>query len=438
MPGPVDIRGGLNRAAIPSGRTVGILRFVQGEPPDDFGGHASDGLPGDGADEDGPIRGWVSPDDRLWLHPSERAWGGPGTRLAPVSDRQAGGRWVVGGMATCVALAVLAVVIVLTTTDDSLNSSARAISVASGVPTTEVGVRQLIDVRRMTALATSAQDSTVGLLVERGSGTSMGTAVVAQAGGIIVTIQPVVAGARSITVVEPDGTRQAAVSVGTDPTTGIAVLRIADELTAADFAEADPAAGAMVVALAIEPRSARQLVPAARVYAGTVTYAGIATGTWQGTGLDVTGVAAPMPASDLGSPLIDSSGTITGILDAVVGTGSQRTSVFLPAELVRDVVAQIVNHGSVIHGNLGLSATDARNVDGVGSGARVQTVASESAAAQAGLRSGDVVVGVDGQAVTSAADLSTRLYGEPPGTELRCSVERGGVLLHPSIILTQE
>lgn len=341
-------------------------------------------------------------------------------------------------MATCIALSVLAVVMVLTTTDDTLNSSARAITLTSGVPTTESGLRQLIDTRRMAALAASAQDSTVALLVERGSGMSMGTAVVAQAGGIVVTIQPVVAGARSITVVEPDGTRQAAVSVGSDPITGIAVLRIADELTAADFTEADPGAGAKVVAMAIEPRSAKQQVPTARMYAGTVTYAGIATGTWQGTGLSVTGVAAPMPASDLGSPLIDSSGTITGILDAVIGSGSQRTSVFLPAELVRDVVAQIVSHGSVIHGNLGLSATDAPKVGGVGSGARVETVASESAAAQAGLRSGDVVVGVDGQAVSSAADLSTRIYGEPPGTEMRYSVERDGVLLHPSIILTQE
>ena len=341
-------------------------------------------------------------------------------------------------MATCIALTVLAVVMVLNTTDESLDSSARAITGVSGVPTTEVGLRQLLDTRRMMALATSAHESTVALLVDRDSGPSMGTAVVAQAGGFIVTLQPAVEGARSITVVEPDGTRQAAVPVGTDSTSGIAVLRIADELTAADLTDEGPATGAMVVAMAIEPRSARQLVPTARLYAGTVDYAAIASGTWKGTGLSVIGVAAPIPTSDLGSPLIESSGSIAGILAAVVGSGSQRTSVFLPAELVRDVVAQIASHGSVIHGNLGLSATDSPRVFGVGSGARVQAVGSDSAAARAGLRSGDVVVGVDGQGVDSAADLATRIYGEPPGTEMRFSVERGGVVLHPMIILTQD
>jgi S1-C subfamily serine protease len=437
VPGPFDIRGVLERAAIPSDRTVGILYSVQGDPPQDLGGHPADGPGDDGTNEDGPIRGWVSPDDRLWLHPSERAQGGPSTELTPVPDRLAGGRWVAGGMAACLALTILAVVMVLTTTDDALNPSAPAMPLESGVPTTEVGLSQLIDMRRMTALATSAHDSTVALLVDRGSSTSMGTGVVAEAGGIIVTLQPVVVGARSITVVEPDGTRLAAVFVGTDTTTGIAVLRIADELTAAEFTEGDPATGAMVVAMAMEPRSSSHLDPIARLYAGTVKYAGIATGTWQGTGLCVTGVAAPMLATELGSPLIDSSGNITGILDAVVGSGSQRTSVFLPAHLVHEVVAQIVNHGSVIHSDLGLSATEAPTVSGVGSGARVQSVTSDSSAAQAGLQSGDVVIGIDGQTVDSAAELSTRIYAEPPGTELRFTVERGGVKIHPLVILAQ-
>jgi putative serine protease PepD len=340
-------------------------------------------------------------------------------------------------MAACVAFTMLAVAMVLTTTDDAVTTSAPAMTWVSGVPTTEVGLHQLIDLRQMTALATSAHDSTVALLVDRGSGISMGSGVVAEAGGIIVTLQPVVAGARSITVVEPDGTRLAADFVGTDATTGIAVLRIADELMAADFTEGDPSTGAMVVAMAMEPRSPSHLEPIARLYAGTVTYAASATGTWQVTGLCVTGVATPMPATDLGSPLIDSTGTITGILRAVVGLGSQRTSVFLPAELVRDVVAQIVNHGSVVHGDLGLSASDAPTVSGVGNGARVQSVTSGSAAAQAGLQSGDVVFGIDGQTVSSAAGLSTRIYGEPPGTELRFAVDRGGVKLFPLVVLSR-
>ncbi|HEY5108732.1 MAG TPA: PDZ domain-containing protein, partial [Acidimicrobiales bacterium] len=349
-----------------------------------------------------------------------------------------GGRWVAGGMAACVALTMVAVAMVLATTDSTRDTAVPAVTWVSGVPTTEAGLSQLTDVRRMTAVATPAHDSTVALLVARASGTSMGTGVVAEAGGIIVTLQPVVAGARSITVVEPDGTRQTAALVGADATTGITVLRIADGLTVADFTDGDPATGSMVVAVAMEPRSSGRLVPTARLYAGTVQYAGVSTGTWQGTGFCSTGVAASMPAADLGSPLVNGSGAVTGILDAVVGAGSQRTSVFLPAELVRDVVAQIVSHGSVAHGALGLGVTDAPTVAGVGGGARVESVVSGGAAAQAGFRAGDVVVGIDGQVVNSVAELSTRIYGEPPGTELRFAIERGGSTLHPMVVLGQE
>lgn len=436
-PGPFDIRVVLARAAIHLDRTVGILRFVQEDPPEDVGGHLADGPGDDGREDDGPMRGWVPPDDRLWLHPSERAHAGPSPRPAPAPDRMAGGRLVAGGMAACVALTLVAVVMVLTTTDDALRSSAPDAPWVSGVPTTEVGLSQMTDVRQMMGMVTMAHDSTVALLVDRGSGMTMGTGVVAEAGGIIVTLQPVVAGARSITAVEPDGTRLAAVLVGTDTTTQLAVLHIADELTAADFTEGDPSTGAMVVAMAMEPRSPGNFVPTTRLYAGAVRYAGISTGTWLGTGLCVTGVAAPMPPTDLGSPLIDSSGTVAGILDAVVGSGSQRTSIFLPAELVRDVVAQIVSHGSVIHGSLGLGAADVPTAAGPVGGARVESVTTGSAAAQAGLQSGDVVIGIDNQTINSVAELSTRIYGEPPETELRFTIERGGIKLHPIVILGQ-
>ena len=435
MAGPFDIKGVLARAAIPSDPTVGILRSVQGDPPEDFGAHHAGGPADDGPDDDGPMRGWVSPDDRLWLHPSERAQAGPGSRLTPVPDRLTGGRWVVGGMAACVALTLAAVAMVMATTDDSLPASPPAVSWGSGVPTTELGLSQMTDLRQMPDLMRAVHDSTVALLVDRGSGRTIGTGVVAEAGGVIVTLQPVVAGARSITVVEPDGTRLAAVLVGTDTTTELAVLRIADELSAADFTEIHPATGAMVGSVAMEPRPSGHLVPTARLYAGTVQYTGVATGTWHGTGLCVTRVSTPMRATDLGSPLIDSSGTIAGILNAVVGSGSQRTSDFLPAELVRDVVAQIINHGSVIHGTLGLSAADVPTGAGAGGGTQIESVTSDGAAAQAGLQPGDVVIGIEGQIVNSVAELSTRIYGEPPDTELRFTVERGGITLHAVVIL---
>ena len=183
--------------------------------------------------------------------------------------------------------------------------------------------------------------------------------------------------------------------------------------------------------MSMEPRAEGHEDPATRLYAGTVLYAGVG----QDDGFCATGVAAPMSSADIGSPLVDDSGAVVGVLDAVIGTGSQRTSVFLPAELIRDVVAQIVSHGSVDHGTLGVQLTDA-SVSGVG-GALLASVDSYGAAADAGLRVGDVVVGVDGEEIRSVAELSTRIYGDPPGSEVRFTVIRDGYTLNTTVVLDQ-
>ncbi len=338
-------------------------------------------------------------------------------------------------MAACLVVTMVVAVVVLTA-DATREVAAPPATWVSGVPTTEANLSQLTGVQRMTSVATPVHDSTVALLVDRASGTTTATGVVAEAGGIIVALRPVVAGARSITVVEPDGTRQKAMNVGTDATTGITVLRITDDLPAADMTDGDPATGSVVVAMAMESRGPTHESPAFRLYAGTVMFSGVATGIGQGTEFCTTGVDAPLSSGDLGSPLVDASGSVVGILDAVIGTGGQRTSVFLPAELVQDVAEQIVRNGTVDHGVVGLGVTDAPTANNVGTGAVVQSVMAGGAGALAGLRVGDVIVDVEGQAVRSVAELSTRLYGEPPGSALRFTVVSDGVTIHTLVVLT--
>jgi S1-C subfamily serine protease len=63
-------------------------------------------------------------------------------------------------------------------------------------------------------------------------------------------------------------------------------------------------------------------------------------------------------------------------------------------------------------------------------------VAAGGAASQAGLQPGDLLVGVDGYSVRSVAELATRLYGDPPGSELRVTVERGGTSFNAVVVLT--
>jgi S1-C subfamily serine protease len=342
---------------------------------------------------------------------------------------------VVGGLAACVAFTVVVVGMVLVTADGSQDASSPNGTWVTGVPTTEVDLSSLTTTRHMTAVAESTHASTVALIVDRAGRTTVGTGIVAEAGGIVVGLQPTLAGARSITVVEPDGTRQPAVLVGADATTGITVLRIGDDLPPATFSTSDPSTGSVAVAEAEEGGVGRDASPTVRLYAGTVVFAGVATDTWQGGEFCATGVDAPLSTGDLGSPLVDANGAVSGILDDVQGTGRSRTSLFLPAELVRDVTDQIVSHGWVVHGSLGVGVVDPTPGSGH-DGAEVSSVAAGGAASQAGLQPGDLLVGVDGYSVRSVAELATRLYGDPPGSELRVTVERGGTSFNAVVVLT--
>ena len=148
--------------------------------------------------------------------------------------------WVIGGLAVCIVVTLIVGGMAVATANDSAPTSASSVLFA-GVPTTEVDLSHLANARRMQSVASTATQSTVALVVSKPTRTTVGTGVVAEAGGIIVALQPTVADARSITVVEPDGTRQPAVVVGSDPTTGIVVLRTADDLPVAPFTTADPA-----------------------------------------------------------------------------------------------------------------------------------------------------------------------------------------------------
>jgi len=342
---------------------------------------------------------------------------------------------MVGGLAACVAVTMVVVSMAMLATDRAQDASSSPGTWVSGVPTTEVDLSSLTTTRHLSAVAQSTHDSTVALLVERSGRTTVRTGIVAEAGGIVVALAPTLTGARSITVVEPDGTRQPAVLVGTDTATGISVLRISDDLPAATFSTSDPSTGSVAVVEAEESGDRHGSTPEVRLYAGTVLYAGVATGTGRAAGFSTTGVQTPLTGGDLGSPLVDSAGAVCGILDTVQGSGRDRTSVFLPAELVSDVTDQIVSHGWVDHGSLGVLTVDQSPGSGL-QGAEVRSVTSGGAGERAGLQPGDVLVGVDGESVRSVAELDTRLYGDPPGSELRVTVDRDGSTFNTMVVLT--
>jgi S1-C subfamily serine protease len=288
-------------------------------------------------------------------------------------------------------------------------------------------------------LVASVEASTVALRVTGPGGTSTSAGLVVESGGIIVTTARALAGARSITAVEADGTRLPATLVATDPESGLAVVRISDDLPAANFENTDPEVGRMVMAVALDPARRTVGLPRAHVYAGTVTSTGQAAGTPSDAGdLATIDVDAPLSSGDVGCPLIDRDGQVTGLLESVERSGTSLLSVFLPGQLVLGVAEQLVDSGEVYHGWLGVQASNA-TYDTTSQtttvseldpgpplgGARLDSFDPDSPAASAGMLPGDVITAVDGGQVQSTVELATRLYAEAPGTVVQITYQRG-------------
>ena len=178
-------------------------------------------------------------------------------------------------------------------------------------------------------------------------------------------------------------------------------------------------------------------MPVSSVYAGPVVSAGQALGADSvTTAFSTTAVQAPLSREDLGCVLLDSSGHVSGMLEMVRGSGPSTMAVFLPAELVIGVARQLVNSGTVEHGWLGVQSSDAApttttpdgavvTASSAADGARLDSVASYSPAADAGLVPGDVITAIDGSQVHSTAELRSRLYADPPGSSLSVTIQRG-------------
>ena len=354
---------------------------------------------------------------------------------------------MVGGAACLLVVVVVATVGMVIVADGTAEqqSSETTLGLASltGTPTTDPGLGGMAASRAIDTMVSQVLPSTVALRVRSADGaTSTVTGLVAESGGIIVTASVALAGARSVTAIEPDGTREVAEPVGIDPTSGLAVLRIADDLPAATFDAGDPQVGGVAVAAALEPASRAHPTPASLVYAGRVVSAGQAPADPDAAnGFSATAVAAPLTRRDLGCALLDDSGHVSGMLELTKGAGRSTMAFFLPGQLVLDVARQLVTSGTVEHGWLGVDMATASPPKGTlvtsstGDGALVTYVEAASPAASAGLTAGDLIVAIDGDAVHSTAELRSMLYAEPPGSWVSITFEDGGTTQTASAVL---
>jgi len=248
---------------------------------------------------------------------------------------------------------------------------------------------------------------------------SAGSGVIVDAGnGYVITNAHVVKDAREIQVTLKNNLRLPARLVGADPGTDIALLKIeAKNLVAAKFGDSDALqVGDFVIAIG-NPFGL-----------GQTATSGIVSALGR-SGLSPEGYEhfiqtdAPINPGNSGGALVNLKGELVGINSAIIGPsgGSVGIGFAVPAVMARAVMDQLIRFGEVRRGRLGIAMQDVAG----GEGATVTEVLANSPAAQAGLRKGDLVTGLNGRPVRDAAELRARLSVVPVGETIELNVQRG-------------
>lgn len=231
--------------------------------------------------------------------------------------------------------------------------------------------------------------------------------------GLIITNNHVVENADEITVTLSDGQQLDGKTLGTDPETDIAVVRVpAENLTAITLGNSDQLqVGDYVVAIG-NPFGIGQ----------TITH-GIVSALRR-TGLGIEGYEdfiqtdASINPGNSGGALVNLRGELVGINTAIIGPSGGNVGIgfAIPINMARDVVAQLVEFKEVRRGQLGVMIQDltpdlakAMGLTSINAGAVISRVESGSAAESAGLKAGDIVTAINKVMVRNSADLRNKI-----------------------------
>ncbi|WP_456452577.1 DegQ family serine endoprotease [Hydrogenimonas sp.] len=255
---------------------------------------------------------------------------------------------------------------------------------------------------------------------------SLGSGVIVTKDGYIVTNNHVIDGADEVKVTIPGSSKEyTARIVGTDPKTDIAVIKIeGKDLPAIKMGDSDSLkTGDLVFAIG-NPFGVGESV---------------SQGIISALGKDSVGInqyenfiqtdAAINPGNS-GGALVDSRGVLIGINSAIITRSGASNGIgfAIPINMVQRVATQLIEHGKVEYGYLGVSISDLtpdlQKVYTHKAGAVVLNVEKETPAKKAGLKRGDLIVKVDDTPIEDASDLKNTIGALPPGKEVKLTVER--------------
>jgi len=306
-------------------------------------------------------------------------------------------------------------------------------------------------------VANAVLPSVVKVNVSSEQGSGSGSGIVLSKEGEILTNNHVVAGAGdgSISVSFNDGTTKKASVVGTDPLTDVAVIKAEDvsDLTPAALGKSGELKVGQAVVAVGSPFGLNATVTTGIVSAlnrpvsvssaeeePQAPQSPFGGGQPQSGGQDLSTTypaiqtdAAINPGNS-GGPLVDMSGRVVGINSSIrtasSGTaGGQGGSIGLgfsiPIDEVLPIVNQITDGEKPTHARLGVSVSDVQG-NSLNQGAELQEIEQGGAAAEAGLKNGDVITKVGDYVIDGSESLVATIRGHRPGEEVEITYLRGG------------
>jgi S1-C subfamily serine protease len=268
-------------------------------------------------------------------------------------------------------------------------------------------------------------------------GRSGGSGVIVAPDGYALTNAHVVDGAAAVRARLLDGTEMAAPVVGADPATDLAVIRIPGSgLQAAELAETESLrVGQLVIAIG-DPLGFHSTVTT-----GVVSALGRSLGARDGRVIEnVIQTDAALNPGNSGGPLVDTHAKVVGINTAIIPV-AQGICFAIPAATARLVAGILIRDGRVRRAYLGIGGAatpigrQLANELGLPnpSGVRVLEVVAGGPAERAGIRSGDLIVALDGVTVATLSDLQRALAADRIGRTLEVAFVRFGELRRASV-----
>ncbi len=257
-----------------------------------------------------------------------------------------------------------------------------------------------------------------------------GSGVILDATGLVVTNTHVISGADEIRVTLNDGRQIAATAIGIDPETELALLQLKEmhDLPVAPTGDSNQMQVGDVVLAIGNPYDFGQTVTQGIVSATGRTSLGITAFE------DFIQTDADINPGNSGGALINAYGQLVGINTANYSEtgsgGSQGIGFAIPINLTLDIMRELLLHGTVERGWLGIEAQalppSAMETAGLThGGVLVAWVLRDGPAARAGLQPGDILTQINGQALNGPRHAIQVIAGFRPGTEINLRVVRG-------------